>query len=303
MRAQQDLETPDLRKKTSPMSLKALETIEVPCNLCEARDFVPLSVNCSLNIVRCRACQLVFVNPQPTVEALREYHAASELLSQDGWSSYFDHSQKQIRELWEERLTDVKRWKQAPNVSLLDVGAGYGDFLHYVSKQGWQVSGFEFSPAVAQVSQKKYGIPLAVGDLFEMPFPDHSFDIITMWHVLEHLADPMAVLRRLFELLRPGGLLVIEVPNLNCLVRKSYQVPLTVNLHLYHFSPTTLSSLVSAAGFNVLRSHSGNTGFQYSRRTKIYAKRAFYACSRLLEKTVGANVSDSIRLYATQAEN
>jgi 2-polyprenyl-3-methyl-5-hydroxy-6-metoxy-1,4-benzoquinol methylase len=285
------------------MSLDKLETIEVPCNLCGARDFLPLHANCSLSIVRCRACKLVFVNPQPTIEALREYHAAGELLSQDGWSSYFHHSQKQIRELWEERFTDVKRWKQAPIVSLLDVGAGYGDFLHYVSKHGWQASGFEFSPAAANVSREKYGIPLAVGDLFEMPFPNRSFDIITMWHVLEHLADPMAVLRRLFELLRPGGVLVIEVPNLNCLVRKSYQVPLTVNLHLYHFSSTTLSSLVTAAGFKVLRSCSGNTGSLYSRCTKIYAKRAFYACSRLLEKAVGVNVSDSIRLHATKADN
>jgi len=285
------------------MTLDKLEAVEIACNLCGSREVRPLHVNCSLNIVRCRGCQLVFVNPQPTVRALREYHAASELLSQDGWSSYFDHSQEQIRELWKERLRDVRRWKQAPNVSLLDVGAGYGDFLHYASELGWKTSGFEFSPAVAQVSQQKYGIPLAVGDLFEMPFPDHSFDVVTMWHVLEHLTDPKAVLRRLFELLRPDGVLVIEVPNLNCLVRKSYQVPLTVNLHLYHFSATTLSSLVAAAGFKVLGCCSGNTGFLYQRRTKIYAKRAFYAWSRLLEKAAGVNVSDSIRLCATKSVN
>jgi 2-polyprenyl-3-methyl-5-hydroxy-6-metoxy-1,4-benzoquinol methylase len=285
------------------MTLNKLETIEVPCNLCGSREVQSLHVNCSLNIVRCRECQLVFVSPQPTVKALREYHAASELLFQDGWSSYFDHSQEQIRELWEERLSDVGKWKKTPNVSLLDVGAGYGDFLHYVSKLGWSASGFEFSPAAAKLSRDKYGIPLAVGDLIEMPFPNHSFDIITMWHVLEHLTDPKAVLRRLFELLKPGGVLVIEVPNLNCLVRKSYQVPLTVNLHLYHFSPTTLSNLMTAAGFKVLGCYSGNTGFLYSRRAKIYAKKLIYACSRLLEKTAGVNVSDSIRLYATQADN
>lgn len=285
------------------MTLSQLETTEVPCNLCGARDSLPLHTNCSLTIVRCRACGLVFVNPQPTLDALRKYHAASELLSQDGWSSYFNHSQEQIWELWHERFADVRRLKQALNVRLLDVGAGYGDFLHCAAKEGWNVSGFEFSPAVAKLSREKYGIPLAVGDLFEMPFPTQSFDVITMWHVLEHLADPKAVLRRLFELLRPGGVLVLEVPNLNCLVRKSYRVPMTVNLHLYHFSPTTLSSLASAAGFKVLRTHAGNTGFLYSRRAKIYAKKAFYACSRILEMAIGANVSDCIRLHATKAAN
>jgi 2-polyprenyl-3-methyl-5-hydroxy-6-metoxy-1,4-benzoquinol methylase len=285
------------------MTLDQLETSEVPCNLCGTHDSLPLHVNCSLNIVRCRACGLVFVNPQPTLEALREYHAAGELMSQDGWSSYFNHSQEQICELWKERFADVRRSKQASNVSLLDVGAGYGDFLHYASKEGWQVSGFEFSPAVAKISREKYGISLAVGDLFEMPFAKQSFDVITMWHVLEHLANPMAALRRLFQLLRPGGVLVLEVPNLNCLVRKSYRVPMTVNLHLYHFSRETLSSLASAAGFKVLRTHAGNTGFLYPQRAKIYAKRAFYACARVLEMAVGTNVSDCIRLHATKAAN
>jgi 2-polyprenyl-3-methyl-5-hydroxy-6-metoxy-1,4-benzoquinol methylase len=285
------------------MTLDQLETTDVPCNLCGARDSLPLYDNCSLRIVRCRACGLVFVNPQPTLEALREYHAASELMSQDGWASYFNHSQKQICELWEERFADTKKWQQAAKVSLLDVGAGYGDFLHYAAKEGWQVSGFEFSPAVAKLSEEKYGIPLAVGDLFEMPFSNQSFDVITMWHVLEHLADPMAVLKRLFELLRPGGVLVLEVPNLNCFVRKSYRIPMTVNLHLYHFSPETLSSLASASGFRVIRTNVGNTGFLYSRRAKVYAKKAFYACSRMLETIGGTNVSDSIRLHATKAAN
>jgi 2-polyprenyl-3-methyl-5-hydroxy-6-metoxy-1,4-benzoquinol methylase len=285
------------------MTLDQLETTEVPCNLCGAHESLPLYLNCSLRIVRCRECGLVFVNPQPTLEALREYHGASELMSQDGWSSYFNHSQEQIRELWEERFADVRRWKQASNVSLLDVGAGYGDFLHYASKEGWQVSGFEFSPAVAKLSREKYGIPLAVGDLFEMPFPKQSFDVITMWHVLEHLADPMAVLKGLFDLLKPGGVLVLEVPNLNCLVRKSYRVPMTVNLHLYHFSPATLSRLASATGFHVLRTNAGNTGFLYSQRAKVYAKKAFYAFSGVLEMAAGANVSDSIRLHATKTAN
>jgi SAM-dependent methyltransferase len=287
-------------KTPSQIPLDSLETRDVPCNLCGARVSLPVVVNCSLRIVRCRGCGLVFVNPQPTLEALRNYHAAGELLSRDGWSSYFQHSPEQIRELWEERFSDVRKWTQGPGVNLLDVGAGYGDFLHIVSQAGWQVSGFEFSPAAAKLSREKYGVSLSVGDLFEMSFSNQSFDVITMWHVLEHLADPIAVLRRLFTLLRPGGLLVLEVPNLNCLVRKSYRVPMTVNLHLFHFSPDTLSSLVSAAGFQVLRTRAGNTGFQYPRRAKIYAKRAFHACSRLVEIAVGANVSDSIRLYAAK---
>jgi 2-polyprenyl-3-methyl-5-hydroxy-6-metoxy-1,4-benzoquinol methylase len=283
------------------VTLDKLETVEIACNLCGSREAQPLCVNCALKVVYCRGCGLVFVNPQPTEQALRQHHAASELLSQDGWSSYFDHSQEQIRELWEERLNDLQRWKRGVDLSLLDVGAGYGDFLHYVSRLGWQVSGFEFSRATARVSQQKYGIPLAVGDLFEMPFSDRSFDIITMWHVLEHMREPLPALQCCRELLTPQGILAIEVPNLNFLVRKSYRVPFSVVLHLYHFSSATLTALVRKAGFEVLECHQGNTGFQYSHVWKIYAKKCLYAFSRVVERLSGFNVGDSIRLYAKKA--
>jgi hypothetical protein len=116
--------------------------------------------------------------------------------------------------------------------------------------------------------------------------------------VLEHLHHPLDVLRRCRALLEPGGILALEVPNLNFLVRKSYRYPLSRTLHLYHFSPVTLAALVRAAGLEVLECRPGNTGFQYRRRWKIYAKKCLYAVSRAVEKLSHRNVSDSIRLFA-----
>jgi 2-polyprenyl-3-methyl-5-hydroxy-6-metoxy-1,4-benzoquinol methylase len=244
---------------------------------------------------------LVFVNPQPTENALKILYSAKELLQQEGWTSYFEHSPKQIQQLWQERLSDLQRLENRANVRLLDIGSGYGDFLHYTKQLGWQVSGFDFSPSVAQVSREKYGILVATGDLFEVNYSDNSFDVITLWHVLEHTPDPLLVLKRSYDLLNRQGVLAIEVPNLNFILRRSYRYPFSVTLHLFHFSPTTLSALVQKAGFDILECKLGNTGFLYSKKTKIWAKQIIYTFSRAVERLLGMNICDSIRLYARKS--
>lgn len=275
-----------------------LATQPVACALCGREAYTPLCWNDSLQIVRCLDCGLVFVNPQPTEGALQQYYSAQDFQEQYGWSDYFQLSPGRLRELWQRRFDEVRKRKNGSSVRLLDVGCGYGDFLYQVKQGGWQVYGFEFSPTVAQISRRKYGIPVEVGEIFDLQVPGNSFDVVTMWHVLEHVRDPFAVLMRCHELLALDGLLVLEVPNLNFLVRKSYRYPLSVTLHLYHFSAATLSALVQKAGFQVLECRQGHTGFLYRSKAKICAKKCFYAFSLALEKLLSVNVSDSIRLYA-----
>ena len=280
-----------------------LATQAVACALCGAENHRPVCWNDSLRIVQCTGCGMVFVNPQPTQSALLEYYAAQDLMEQDGWSSYFRHRPEQIHELWQRRFADMQRWKNGPGVRLLDVGSGCGDFLHQALQAGWEVRGFEFSPAVAEVSRRKYGIAVEVSVIFDLRDHDNSFDAVAMWHVLEHMRDPLGALRRCRELLAPGGLLALEVPNLNFLARKSYRYPLSLNLHLYHFSPATLSGIVRKAGFEVLECRRGHTGYLYRSKAKIYAKKCLYGISQQAEKLLGINMSDSIRLYAAKSRS
>jgi len=275
-----------------------IDTELVPCELCGGTAFRPLTINDALRVVRCCVCALVFVNPRPSTAALRQYYGAKDLMQHDAWSAYFQHSSDQLRDLWQERLRDLHRWKPGSGLRLLDVGSGYGDFLYHASSSGWDVLGFEFAPAVAEVCKQKYGIPVQVGQLSEIGLQAASFDAITMWHVLEHLPQPVSVLQRTLQLLAPGGLLALEVPNLNFLVRKSYRYPLSATLHLYHFTPATLTSMVRKVGFKVLECRQGNTGFLYRSPVKIYAKKAVYLFSHVLERLAGINAGDSIRLYA-----
>ena len=119
-----------------------------------------------------------------------------------------------------------------------------------------------------------------------------------MWHVLEHLRNPAAVLERCYGLLASGGVLAIEVPNLDFVVRKSYEYPLSVTLHLFHFSPASLRRIVGNAGFDVLECTPGNTGLLYSSRAKVFAKKALQISSSVVHRLTGRNISDSIRLFA-----
>lgn len=275
----------------------------IPCALCGGRESEPLGWNDGLRVVRCRGCSLVFVNPQPTEAAVESYYSSKELTAQESWSSYFDHTPQQLAALWTARLADVARWTNGRSPRLLDIGCGWGDFLHFASARGWQVGGFEFSASVARVAQEKYGLAVRVGSLEDMEIPDQTFDLITLWHVLEHLRDPLGALARIEPLLAPGGVLVLEVPNLNFLARKSWRYPMSRTLHLYHFSPATLSALVERAGLRVLECRPGHTGYLYKSRAKIFAKKSIYAISGALHQLAGVNVSDSIRLYACRRED
>jgi 2-polyprenyl-3-methyl-5-hydroxy-6-metoxy-1,4-benzoquinol methylase len=280
-----------------------LATASVPCALCGSAQTSPLAVNEGLHVVRCAACSLVFVNPQPTEAAIESYYSAKDLAAQESWSSYFQHTPAQIADLWNERFAGVARWTNGRAPRLLDIGCGWGDFLHVARCGGWPVSGFEFSESVAQVAREKYGLSVRVGSLEDMGYPPRSFDLITMWHVLEHLREPRAALVHIETLLSPGGLLVLEVPNLNFLPRKSYRYPMSRTLHLYHFSPATLAALVERAGFRVLACCPGHTGHLYPSRAKVLAKKSLNALTRVAHRLFGVNFGDSIRLYARSKES
>ncbi|MEK7347467.1 MAG: class I SAM-dependent methyltransferase [Candidatus Eisenbacteria bacterium] len=280
------------------MDLKELPTERAACNLCGAVTSKTIGLNSGLHMVRCVSCGLVYVNPRPTLSGLHTYYAQSDLMEQQSWGSYYQHTASQLHGLWSERFRDLQRWRTGPGTRLLDVGSGYGDFLHIAAQAGWATTGFEFSPVVARVAREKYGIDVRVGELETLSLPPQSFDVASLWHVLEHMPDPMAALCRVRGLLKEDGILVVEVPNLNFIVRRSYKFPLNAALHLYHFSGDSLSRVVRKAGFEVLECRQGNTGMLYRSALKRLAKKCIYAAGSAAQSVLKINVSDSIRLYA-----
>jgi 2-polyprenyl-3-methyl-5-hydroxy-6-metoxy-1,4-benzoquinol methylase len=151
----------------------------------------------------------------------------------------------------------------SPPGRLLDVGCGDGAFLREAAGYGWTVSGTEFSPAGARLARAA-GVPVFAGELREARFPDAGFDVITCWHVIEHVADPRRLLAEMHRLLTPGGALLLATPNLNDRIFQSAYVlarrrrPRLYEadereVHLFIYSADTLQKLVASEGFTDIR--------------------------------------------------
>lgn len=201
--------------------------------------------------VRCPQCFLVYIDPVPPQATAHESYGS-------GYYEPWQGREERARlALWARRLRMVEA--RARRGTLLDVGCGDGLFLKVARAAGWRVDGIEFSPEGARRSSHRLGRPVAVGDLARERVLRGPFDVITLWHVLEHLVEPAAMLDAARARLRPGGHLVIAVPNLDNLpMRAAYRLargrPLPLyetgarEPHLSHFSPRTLAAFLLRGG-------------------------------------------------------
>ena len=197
-------------------------------------------------VVRCKTCRLVYVNPRPTDDCISAFYPAD----------YFDDEvlHKSIDPeslLWLEarRLRDIERF--ASGRSILDVGCGTGQFLGAAKAAGWTTLGVEVSTLAAGYAREHYGLDVIQKDVLAAQLPDETFDVVTMWMVLEHLHHPRPVLGEVFRVLKPGGLFVALVPNISSTQARIFGPtwpPLDVPRHLYHFSQDTLRQLAASAG-------------------------------------------------------
>jgi 2-polyprenyl-3-methyl-5-hydroxy-6-metoxy-1,4-benzoquinol methylase len=136
---------------------------------------------------------------------------------------------------------------------LLDFGCGGGSYLKRMADFGWRVTGLDVSPRVVRTVREELGFDAHLGTL---PHPDlapGSFDVITMWQALEHVHQPLEVLRAAYELLVPGGKIVAAVPNFEGLPAGwfgEHWFGLDLPRHLTHFTPKTLPEMLHASGFH-----------------------------------------------------
>jgi 2-polyprenyl-3-methyl-5-hydroxy-6-metoxy-1,4-benzoquinol methylase len=137
---------------------------------------------------------------------------------------------------------------------LLDVGCGNGEFLAIMRDAGWSVSGVEPDPAAAKIARNVYGIFVTTGSLEDAKLPANSFDAITLSHVIEHVYDPVELLRECRRVLTQDGKLVVTTPNVAGLGHQIFQrswAALDPPRHLYLFNPMTLQTCCDKAGLIV----------------------------------------------------
>jgi 2-polyprenyl-3-methyl-5-hydroxy-6-metoxy-1,4-benzoquinol methylase len=137
---------------------------------------------------------------------------------------------------------------------LLDFGCGGGSYLQRMHELGWKVTGLDVSPVAVERIRTRLGLRALTGSLPHRELSPGSFDVVTMWHSLEHVHHPLVVLRAAHRLLMPGGKLLVAAPNIDSLPFRWFGAAwygLDLPRHLTHFTPATLAAAVQAAGFRV----------------------------------------------------
>jgi len=139
---------------------------------------------------------------------------------------------------------------------LLDIGTGGGAFLGVAYRNGWEVAGCEPNRWLAEWGSGHYGIDIQAGTIFDMDLPDDEFDVITLWDVLEHTPNPRNVLDECKRVLKPGGLMIINYPDIESLVARlmGRRWVFLLSVHLYYFTPDTIEKMLIEVGFKVTRS-------------------------------------------------
>jgi 2-polyprenyl-3-methyl-5-hydroxy-6-metoxy-1,4-benzoquinol methylase len=233
------------------------ELLEIPCPACSAREPKDIAREFGITIARCNCCGLVYTRT-PLREPQAHYRSSvAGILEKYG--AVFRVEQPHPRDQnYDEHLFLLERMT-APG-RLLDIGSHAGFFLRRARDRGWRVQGVEPSATTAALARQQFGLDVRTGTLFDVTFPEHSFDVVTMLDVLEHVEQPQPLLTEVARLLKPGGRLLVKVPNVRYVLAKHYlirRVPGAVHdvfdarEHLAYYSHKTLAHLLGAAGFDV----------------------------------------------------
>lgn len=228
-------------------------TSELPCALCGSHEVDVVAERDRngdpLRNVLCRHCGLVWVDPRPDPEALRSFYAEKYRADYKGATEpKKKHCYREMRRA-NERVARLQAFYK-PGDGVLDIGAGAGFFSRVLAENGVDYLGIEPNAGYANFARETLGLGgVEVGFLADVA-GESRFDIITINHVFEHLPDPNESLQRMWRLLKPGGLVIMEVPN----VEADYHSPDKVFHvgHLYWYSPQSLSALVVKQGMAVV---------------------------------------------------
>ncbi len=243
---------------------------DIACNLCGARNNTllypsslitdtpdPSEFRCTSSaygvhppIVKCRECGLVYANPRWASSVVHDSYTVVQdptyVEEREGRVLTFSRNLRPFEDLVATN-SHTRR--------LLDVGCHIGVMVELAQRRGWDAWGVEPSTWAAEQARGR-GLHVITGTLAEAGLEENYFDVVTMWDVIEHLTDPLAELRQVHRVLKPGGIFVIHTIDIESLFAHimGKRWPWLMEMHLYYFSPRTLGKMLTKVGFEVIRS-------------------------------------------------
>jgi SAM-dependent methyltransferase len=231
------------------------------CPLCEKTDFQTIylakdmhyGITGIFKIVRCTGCSLMFVNPMYSDEELgalypADYYAYQEHFSRRRWKEIVKFL------LWFRVGTQDLQFKTPGR--MLDLGCGTGWFLRQMRDKGWEVYGVEINSVAAELGRTKDGLSIVAGTLKHANFPTDYFDYVRANHSFEHISCPGETLDEIHRVLRPGGRLMVGVPNvagLSAKIFRQYWWHLCAPVHPFTYSVGTLSQFLEKHHFEITK--------------------------------------------------
>jgi 2-polyprenyl-3-methyl-5-hydroxy-6-metoxy-1,4-benzoquinol methylase len=234
-------------------------TSATACHICGSGRIVPYMTvsdnghlrraDVKLSVYRCRDCDIVFLNPPPSPEIGREYFAGAYARNASGNIYYNDDFKERTSLLRLELLSGYPLQGR----TLLDVGCGKGQFVSVARQNGWDAWGVEFDGGACDYARQRFGLETVFKGSLDHPALPGAFDVVTLWDVIEHVPDPVGVLRQAASRLRQGGMIVIRTANIRSWAFDRHRARWWAFGcdHRFYFSPHALRLAMGAAGFTV----------------------------------------------------
>lgn len=216
--------------------------------LCKNRDYRDSLSRESFSLVKCSRCGLIYLNPRPFKKDLHKFYSGKYYCSSFGLIE-----EKLIKHLSNQKILSLVEIKKTGK--LLDIGCGPGTFLLQMKNRGYDVCGVDISSQACRIARRKK-LKIYSGELKRHRFPSKSFDIVTLWHVFEHLYNPSDTLKEIRRILKDDGILIMETPNINCFsfeIFRGYHFHLDSPRHLYHWTQNSMKLILNKNGFFVCK--------------------------------------------------
>ena len=232
------------------------------CPLCSS-DKISFFIRCKdhllskedYDLFKCSACNFVFTQDHPGEQDIGKYYESDDYISHDDEAKGFlNRIYLLARDIMLNKKRKVVETATAINSgNLLDIGSGTGYFGGTMKKAGWMVTGIEPNNKASDYGVARFGLNMVKQELIS-ELPASSFDCITLWHVLEHFHEPFKNASEIKRLLKPDGLCIVALPNIDSFDSKYYEsiwAAYDVPRHLWHFSPSTFELFSKRAGFRI----------------------------------------------------
>lgn len=222
-----------------------------PCLVCQHNSAGLFCSKQQQTYLQCSKCGHVFVTEPTAVDALKASYENRESHHGENEKIRWDYSHIKHELVYKPLLDRISLFTRKGK--LLDIGCSNGSFVHSAQKMGWQAFGMELEKKSIEIA-RSFGLTVFTKDLMTQALPAGSFQVVTMWQVLEHLADPIMILNEIRRILKPGGVLALSTPNISSIgwmLLKGQWGAIEPDVHLNLFNSKGVRKIAESCGFRM----------------------------------------------------